>query len=68
MLPLQYSNHCLTLLNDNYHTFDFVQRTMKKVLKDCSLSMGEEIANHINSDGRGIIHVGDFTVTRKKTC
>ena len=58
--PLQYSNNCCVLLNDENHSYQDVIRVLEKVMPKVTPKLASDLMTYVDKFGKGIIHVGSY--------
>ena len=58
--PLQYSNHCCVLLNDENHSYQDVIRVLNKVLPKATPKLATDLTTYVDKYGKSVIQVGQF--------
>ena len=58
--PLQYSNNCCVLLNDENHSYQDVIRLLEKVMPKVTPKLASDLMTYVDKFGKGIIHVGSY--------
>ena len=58
--PLQYSNQCCVLLNDENHSYQDVIRVLDKVLPKSTPKLATDLTTYVDKYGKAVIQVGQF--------
>ena len=58
--PLQYSNQCCVLLNDENHSYQDVIRVLNKVLPKATPKLATDLTTYVDKFGKSVIQVGQF--------
>jgi len=56
--PLQYSNNCCVLLNDENHSYMDVIRVLEKVLPKVAPKLATDLTTYVDKYGKAVIRVG----------
>eukprot|EP00092_Neocalanus_flemingeri_P020804 GFUD01022541.1.p1 GENE.GFUD01022541.1~~GFUD01022541.1.p1 ORF type:complete len:1872 (+),score=427.20 GFUD01022541.1:98-5617(+) len=58
--PLQYSNYCTVLLNDENHSYNDVIRILTKVLPKPPPKLATDLTTYVDKHGKAVIRVGNY--------
>ena len=58
--PLQYSNNCCVLINDENHSFHEVIRVLDQVLAKPGHKLSNDLTIFVDKYGKAVIKVGDY--------
>ena len=56
--PLQYSNNCCVLWNDENHSYNDVIRVLEKVLPKPTAKLATDLTTFVDKYGKAVIRVG----------
>jgi len=58
--PLQYSNYCTVLMNDENHSYNDVIRILTKVLPKPPPKLATDLTTYVDKHGKAVIRVGNY--------
>ncbi|MEM9447951.1 MAG: ATP-dependent Clp protease adapter ClpS [Cyanobacteria bacterium P01_E01_bin.6] len=60
VVPKQYPNYKIIVLNDDFNTFDHVTKCLLKYIPGMSQDRAWELTNRVHFEGQAVVWVGPF--------